>query len=81
MQKKQSPQVFLGQICFLNSYYLFNKPSIFKFKKREKRFFSYHENENNHEVKYMKKHDKKTANKYENLKLEDMIFIKKLGAG
>jgi len=29
----------------------------------------------------MKKHDKKTANKYENLKLEDMIFIKKLGAG
>ena len=30
----------------INSYYLFNKPSIFTFQKREKRFFSYHKNDN-----------------------------------
>ena len=38
-------------------------------------------NENNHEVKYMRKYDASNAKKYEMMKLEDMIYIKKLGAG
>ena len=37
--------------------------------------------ENNHEVKYMRKYDASNAKKYEMMKLEDMIYIKKLGAG
>ena len=38
-------------------------------------------NENNHELKYMRKYDASNAKKYEMMKLEDMIHIKKLGAG
>lgn len=38
-------------------------------------------NENNHELKYMRKYDASNAKKYEMMKLEDMIYIKKLGAG
>ena len=38
-------------------------------------------NENNHEVKYMRKYDASNAKNYEMMKLEDMIYIKKLGAG
>ena len=39
------------------------------------------QNENNHEVKYIKKYDAANAKTYSNLKLEDMVAIKKLGAG
>jgi len=38
-------------------------------------------NENNHELKYMRKYDASNAKKYEMMILEDMIYIKKLGAG
>lgn len=33
-----------------NSKYIFNEPTLFNFKKREKRFFSYHEDENKKQV-------------------------------
>jgi cGMP-dependent protein kinase len=36
-------------------------------------------NENNHEVKYMKKFDETQKKDYSHMKLEQMISIKKLG--
>ena len=38
-------------------------------------------NANSHEVKYMKKNSGKMSKDVSHLKLEDMIFIKKLGFG
>jgi cGMP-dependent protein kinase len=38
-------------------------------------------NENNHEVKYMKKFDESQKKDYSHMKLEQMIHIKKLGQG
>lgn len=36
-------------------------------------------NLSSHEVKYMKKFDSTEANKYSHLKLEELVYIKKLG--
>lgn len=36
-------------------------------------------NLSSHEVKYMKKFDGSDVNKYSHLKLEDLVYIKKLG--
>lgn len=38
-------------------------------------------NENNHEIKYMKKYDDKDKGKWDFMKLTDFVNIKKLGFG